>query len=253
MTENERREFLKVALAAMAAATGVAGCERSENIAPTCYLVAPRIPLPDNEEQTLKRAELVERLQQLAASEPPELLMGASCYRPAIHRKVEKPCQTCERTMIVGEKDEILQKYNVPLKRIQDQGVNAKLIIPKHCPECGFGLKEEKFQLEIKYPDQPKPVQVELDDAYDLEMMALFLQGKDRYDKQAWIGGGGEEQPLKDKVGRLEELFGIKEKKREELIERLKQLGEEEPPKKIEDIGAMCYVVLPSPDLRMED
>ena len=39
----------------------------------------------------------------------------------------------------------------------------------------------------------------------------------------------------------MENASEDKSERREELIERLKKLGEEEPPKKIEDIGAMCY------------
>ena len=118
-------------------------------------------------------------------------------------------------------KDKILNAYNVPLKRIQDQGVNAKLIIPEHCPECGFGLKAAPFQLEIKYPDSPEPVRIELKhpgkfgriigEKNDLELMALFLQGKDRYES-----GQGSETALKVKVERLRELFGVAEKKEQE-------------------------------------
>jgi len=203
MTEIKRREFLKAALAAMAA-TGVAGCKQQPR--PLCY-----IPAPFPEERSVNRVELVKRLQQLGKSEPPKLLMGADCYSTFYPPVVKKPCPTCEQTMIVGEKDKILRQYNVPLKRIQDQSVNAILIIPKHCADCGFGLKEEKFRLEIKYPDYSSLVHVELDDAFDLELMALFLQGADRFDKGAWIGGGGMEEPLKDKVERLQELFGIGE------------------------------------------
>ena len=32
---------------------------------------------------------------------------------------------------------------------------------------------------------------------------------------------------------------------REDLTEKLKELGEEEPPKEVQDIGAMCYVTVP--------
>ena len=234
MTENDRRKFLKTAGAALVGAVG-AGALSSLSAEEAA------------KKRTLKRAELVERLKKLAESETPkDLSSGAMCYVPVslFERKEEKLCPECKRAMKVGEKDEILNAYNVPLKRIQDQGVDAKLILPDHCPKCGFGLQEGKILLEIKYPDQPKPVRVEperpsriiLGKASELEMMALFLQGKDRY-----LAGPGAEAALKDKVERLEELFGIKEKKRAELTEKLKKLGEEEPPKKPEVPGAMCY------------
>ncbi len=130
--------------------------------------------------------------------------------------------------MQVGEMDEILREYHVPLKRIQDQGVDAKLILPEHCPTCGFGLEKcgldweqrselsleewnvKKFQLEIKYPDQTEPVRVVLERAEDLELMALFLQGKDRYSL-----GQGAEGALKDEVERLRKLFGVTVKNKE--------------------------------------
>ena len=40
-----------------------------------------------------------------------------------------------------------------------------------------------------------------------------------------------------------EEVAEEKINNREELTERLKKLGEEEPPKKVEEIGADCYSV----------
>ena len=197
MTEHERREFLKAAGASLAGVVGMgilstASCSRQDGA----------IQNPTHE-------ELIKRLEKLAASKPPgDLSLGACCYDMAYIEPNEMPCPKCEQTMIVGEKDEILREYNVPLKRIQDQGVDAKLIVPEHCPECGLGLKEENFQLEIKYPDHPAPVRVELTGgAYELEIMALFLQGKDRY---TWDNEG--ETALKDEVDRLKELFGIVEK-----------------------------------------
>ena len=225
MTENERREFLKVAGASLAGVVGmgILGCGTSTT------------PDEISEARTLKRAELVERLKKLAESEPPkDLSFGAMCYEMAAPINKEMPCPKCTRTMKVGEKDEILSAYRVPLKRIQDLGVDAKLIVPEHCPECGFGLgdcgltwnereklspedwKAKQFHLEIKYPDHPKVVRVELEGTSwfsrkagsdsDIELIALFLQGKDRY---SW--GNDSESALKDKIDRLRELFGIEE------------------------------------------
>ena len=199
MTEKTiRRKFLKTALAAMAGAGGVgvltnASCNRQSEI---------RNPT---------RAELVKRLEKLAESEPSDSSMsGAMCYITVPRPSKKKPCPACEQTMTIGEKDEILREYNVPLKRIQNQKVDATLIIPEHCATCGFGLKEAKFQLEITYRDHPDSVQVELDSAFDLELMVLFLHGKERY-KEVYKFGGEHEGPLKYKVDRLRELFGVKE------------------------------------------
>jgi predicted Zn-ribbon and HTH transcriptional regulator len=208
MTEIERREMLKAVGGALA---GVAGVGAIAGL--SCNKRETEIRNPS-------RLELVKRLEQLAKSKPPtDLSFGAMCYEVAYTEIVEKPCPACEQTMIVGEKDEILREYNVPLKRIQDQNVDAKLIIPKHCSQCGFGLKEEKFQLEIKYPDQREPVKVELESAFDLQLMVFFLQGEDRFTEYhyferrgAKVIDGGQDKPLKGKIDRLRELFGVAEK-----------------------------------------
>jgi predicted Zn-ribbon and HTH transcriptional regulator len=159
---------------------------------------------------TLSRDELVERLKKLAESEPPKnLSRGAMCYDPGFSKREEKTCPACSRMMGVGELVEIIQSYRIPLKRIQDQGVDAVLIIPKHCTVCGYDLREENFHLKIQYPDQPDPVQIELTcGAYDLEIMALFLLGMDRY-----TASNDGETALKDKIDRLRELFGVAEQK----------------------------------------
>ena len=203
MTETDRREFLKSTGAAIAGATGIGVLTST-----SC----------DRQIRNPTRAELIKRLQKLAESKPTsELMHGASCYftLPRIEKTV--PCPDCGQTMTVGEKDEILRKYNVPLKRLQDMKVDAKLIIPEHCSACGFGLIEGKILVEIRYPDHPVPIRVEpgkpnfksdfvLSRATELELMALFLQGKDRYS----LGQQGD-KALKDKVDRLRELFGVED------------------------------------------
>ena len=165
----------------------------------------PSLPQYDTSPITdVSREAIAERLRELAESESPKDLRGfgiSGHLRP----DEKKSCPECDKTMIVGEKDRILNIYDEPLKRIQDRGVDATLTVPEHCPTCGFGLKEKKFLLEIKYPDDPDFVRVELDEARDLQLMVYFLQGQDRYDEDQY------EVPLKDKVDRLRKLFGVKE------------------------------------------
>jgi len=197
------RKLLKAMLVAMSGVVGmgVPGCDRNAASPPSPSTSAPT---PGSKDPT--RQELVKRLQQLAKNEPPkDLSHGALCYAPLEFEK--KACPDCKRLAIVGVKDVILNSYNVPLKHIQDHGIQATLIVPEHCAGCGEGLNAKKFQLEIKYSDQPEPVRVELTGgAYDLEIMALFLQGKDRHkDRQDF------EKPLQSEVERLRELFGVKE------------------------------------------
>ena len=187
MTEFKRREFLKAALAAMAA-TGVAGCQTQ-----------PRPLVP--EEQVFKRAELTARLQELARSSPPRnLARGAMCYAVAVPRY----CPICGQQEYYGYKEE--DDYKKAVEELRKNGLDVTLIVPELCQTCGSALERKKYILEIRYPDHPDAVRVELEDRSDLAKMKLFLQGKDRYD-----AGQSGEQPLKDKVERLRELFGIGE------------------------------------------
>ena len=265
MTENQRRKFLKLVGASLATAAGVSilGCK------PENTLNAADVPGPAEDKiDTLlpqdrggkslspTRGVLAERLKALAESEPPkDLSLGAMCYVPAPLLKRQISCPDCGEKICDGEKEKILSAYNVPLKRIRDLGVDAKLILPEHCPTCGLGLnacgltwrqqselrkspdewKRRNFHLEIKYPDDPDFIRVELDEAHDLELMALFLQGKDR-----WQNKQDMEFALKDKVGRLRVLFGVVTVNREALAERLKALAESELPTDLSP-GATCY------------
>ena len=188
MTETQRRKFLKLIGVSLAGAAGVSilGCEPRELRSPT-------------------RQALANRLRKLARSKPPTRLVCATCYVMAPRHDIKEPCPECRETMILGEKDKVLSAYHVALKRIQDMGLDTTLTVPVHCPTCGRGLNEKKFLLEIRYPDDPRPVRVELDEAQDLELMAVFLRGEDRYHARQC------DLPLKDKVERLRELFGVQE------------------------------------------
>lgn len=182
------------------------------------------------------RAELVERLRKLEKSQTPQdLAEGAMCYMRMPWRAEKKPCPECGKMMIVGQMDNVLRRYNVPLKRIQNLGLDVKLVLPEHCPKCGYGvgpcgmgedylwysawdnevdredLTARQLRLEIHYSDMPEPVLVLLKKPHDLEILALFLQGKDRYtDDQE------RETPLKKWLGRLGELLGMEEEKEQQ-------------------------------------
>jgi len=126
---------------------------------------------------TLKRTELIERLKNLAESEPPnDLAMGACCYTST------------------SMSSDSTYKYRLYLERIRNQGVSAELI-----------RTNGEFHLEINYSDQSEPVRIKLGEPFDLELMALLLQGKDRYKTRF-----DSEVALIDKVVQLMKLFGIK-------------------------------------------
>ena len=151
---------------------------------------------------TLKRAELVERLKQLAESEPPkDLEPGACCYMTAGDGCgcffISLPIEIIVTMLDLDYRLGIHRAYRIPLNRLRDLGLNAKLI-----------CSDRKFQLEIRYPDRFDPVMAKLKEPFDLELMELFLQKKDRYKSNPHNPGSGE-IALQEKVDRLAELFGI--------------------------------------------
>ena len=86
-----------------------------------------------------------------------------------------------ETTVSSGSRE---SKKTVPheeaLEKVRKQGLDASLIVPKHCIRCGLGLREHKFLLKIKCSDQTTPLRIILDTPFDIELIALSLQGKDR-------------------------------------------------------------------------
>ena len=154
---------------------------------------------------SLTRTELVERLKKLAESKPPRnLAPGACCYYPA----GPHICLKCGNWGYYGQIDidEIVARYKEPVERLREIGLDVTLIVPELCPQCGQPLERKKYRLKINYPDLQESVPVELESEYDIELMTLFLQGKDRYD-----AGQSGEASLKGEIERLRELFGVAE------------------------------------------
>ena len=163
---------------------------------------------------SITRAELIERLKKLAESEPPnpdELDGGWSvCYIPA---RV-KYCPVCRHWWTGSKLDankinEIVDQYNDFIMRLQQLGLDVTLTVAEFCSECGNVVAGKTFLLEIKYPDQSDPVRFELDNIEDLQLIERFLQGQDRY-----VDKYDEEHPLKNKIGRIADLFGVKKNDR---------------------------------------
>ena len=67
----------------------------------------------------------------------------------------------------------ILKAYEEALEKVRKQGLDASLIVPKHCIRCGLGLREHKFLLKIKCTDQTTPLRIILDTPFDIELIAL--------------------------------------------------------------------------------
>jgi rRNA maturation protein Nop10 len=117
---------------------------------------------------------------------------------------MSRTCPDCGQETYYHGKSYWVDIHKKRVAILKDLGLDVTLVIPETCSECGELLDGKKFQLEIKYPDHSDLVQVELNDFQDLRLMEQFLQGSDRYDA-GQIG----ERPLKDKVDRLRELFGV--------------------------------------------
>lgn len=136
----------------------------------------------------LKYAELAKRLKALAEREPSQddssvVLPIGSCeriYDPA------SPIQTAF---------ELRGRYASALNHVQRYGIDAMLI-----------CDTEGFSLEINYPDRLELVRAKLESIFELELMERFLSGATRY---KIYKGRGETYPLRDKIARLAELFGV--------------------------------------------
>lgn len=112
----------------------------------------------------------------------------------------------------------IMVDFLCSLEKLRKQGLDAKLLVSDYCPRCGGGFDEEAFRLEIAYPDQQEPIRIRLVDCSTrlLEIMAIFLQGKDRYitvptgyiDALA-SGGACKERAIHDLLFELKHLFGV--------------------------------------------
>lgn len=111
-----------------------------------------------------------------------------------------------------------IEAFREAVEKVRKQGLDATLLVSDYCPRCGSGFDEEAFQLEIAYPDRQESVRIRLVNCSTrlLEIMAIFLQGKDRYitvptgyiDALA-SGGACKERALHDLISELKYLFGI--------------------------------------------
>jgi TPR repeat protein len=131
----------------------------------------------------LKRTELVKRLKTLAEGKPSreiDMSIGGWDDGPISH---------------IPMRSEIRNRYVKAVNSIQSYGVDATLI-----------FDGEDVSLEINYPDQPEPIRTMLESIFDLELIKCFLSGADHY---KIYRGQGEVYPLRAKIARLAELFGL--------------------------------------------
>lgn len=123
-----------------------------------------------------------------------------------------------ERNEYVSALGPAIEAFREAVEKVRKQGLDAKLLVSDYCPRCGGGFDEEAFRLEIVYPDRLEPVRIRIAECSTrhLEIMAVFLQGKDRYVTvpTGYIdalssGGACKERALNDVLFELKHLFGV--------------------------------------------
>ena len=151
---------------------------------------------------------LRERLEKLAASEPPkELSLGAMCYRPAMTPdRFDYVCPTCKaKTVLANPKrsrnSRELDACRRQLKQIK--GLKAELIETGFCATCFPKAKVPSLDLVIHNADGTSH-RVNGTSSNDLLLITEFLAGETKHK-----GGQGRETPLKDHLPRLRQLLGL--------------------------------------------
>ena len=153
-------------------------------------------------------ADYQQRLQKLAASEPPkELSLGAMCYKTAMPPdRFDYVCPTCKaKTVLANPKrsrnSRELDACRRQLKQIK--GLKAELIETGFCATCFPKAKVPSLDLVIHNADGTSH-RVNGISSNDLLLITEFLAGETKHK-----GSQGRETPLKDHLPRLRQLLGL--------------------------------------------
>jgi hypothetical protein len=153
-------------------------------------------------------ADYQQRLEKLAASEPPkELSLGAMCYKPAMPPdRFDYVCPTCKtKTVLANPKrsrsSRELDACRRQLKRIK--GLKAELIETGFCAICFPKAKAPSLDLLIHNADGTSH-RVNGISSNDLLLTTEFLTGETKHK-----GNQGRETPLQDHLPRLRQLLGL--------------------------------------------
>jgi len=162
-----------------------------------------------------KRTESNERPKKLPESKVPEADIPKRRSRGAKKSNLCQDCSELGRTKRRNiDVDKIINRYRrrIPFERLREWNLDATLIIPDLCPQCGSPLGETSFVLEIQYPALDAPVRLALGCPTDLDMIRFLLGGKGfnyRLFRALWddrlmeFFGVTDEAALKDAVNRL--------------------------------------------------
>jgi hypothetical protein len=194
---------LVVALVLAAVVVAVLGCGRSVAEGEPGPPPAPAVTVA--EAARLSRAELAARLSRLAASAPPQSLsLGAMCYDVAVSlARVEYVCPVCgEKTLYADWQGNELTDARRLLTRIR--GVDVRLDESQFCRTCCPEVEKPELGLLVYHEGADLPHRVSPVSPLDIELIALFLEGKDRYRNRQ-----ERETALQKFVPRLRELLGV--------------------------------------------
>lgn len=159
------------------------------------------------------RAKMKERLEKLAASEAPKIQPKpmATCYAPMPMPQgtVEWICNDC-RTVNSFSKptaDSIKGVRNM-VGRVRQAGLDITLLEGRLCKKCNTSGPAPETVVRVKYSSDADAVENHIT-AFDLQVLLDFMNGRDRVDM-----GYGQEQPMKNYIGTLEKLLGVKIEKK---------------------------------------
>lgn len=190
-----------------------------------------------------QRADMAQRLELLAATDPPEGLptIGAMCYEPvALPTSAEYVCPQCGARTRYGRDEAQIVEEELPACRREVKAIpvlRVRLDESAFCRKCSPKAHDPKLALLIRYRGQPEPVRIEGVSWDDLKLVREFLEGSDRH-----TGERDGASALVDHVGRLRVLLGFPEHwTRAETEAQLRELAEAPPPTDLNTMGAMCY------------
>ena len=176
----------------------------------------------------MKRAEIEQKLQRLAASQPPtEFSEGAMCYSVAMPpTTADYVCPGCgEKTHYTVPEGTFggiprLIEWELPRCRRIAGGIEqfgVELDESQFCRRCSPDVEAPELALLVRYGGEPEVHRYEGVTREDLQLVSEFLSGKDKH-----VGRQGGEMPLKNYIERLEELLDVRldtEGSKEEEIE----------------------------------
>ncbi|MBI4860388.1 MAG: hypothetical protein HY815_09015 [Candidatus Riflebacteria bacterium] len=176
----------------------------------------PTVPVTGasaREIKALSRAEIARRLRELADRPAPRIVdQGAMCYDMA-----EAPdhatyvCPRCgERTLhAVGTAgwshpmiDSNISAIRALVKELKKSGIGVDG--SQYCKKCSPDVRTPQLVLHLELEDSPAPHRLAGVTLKDLELLKAFLAGRDTVS-----GGMDGDKPLRDHLGRLQELLGV--------------------------------------------